>query len=173
MRYFSGFGLQMDRIFFKEILDNSNYTIAGFSYGAQKAMQEAVSQVKNNQRVQKLQLISPAFFQHLKKEQIYKEIRAFTKNQDLYLKFFYKKICYPAKVDLHKFKKTPTLGELKELLLYQWKEEELRLLQDSGVIIEVYLGEQDKIIDTEKVKNFFQNYATIYSFKNAGHLLKE
>ena len=173
MRYFSGFGLQRDSLFFKDIIDSSEFSIAGFSYGAQKAMQEALREVKEGKRVQKLQLISPAFFQHLKKEQIYKEIRAFMKNQELYLKFFYKKICYPANIDLTKFKKTPTLGELKELLLYEWKPEELGFLKERGVAIEVYIGKKDKIIDIEVVKEFFKPYATIYSFTNAGHLLKE
>ncbi len=173
MRYFSGFGLQRDSLFFKDIIDSSEFSITGFSYGAQKAMQEALREVKEGKRVQKLQLISPAFFQHLKKEQIYKEIRAFMKNRELYLNFFYKKICYPTKIELQQFIKTPTLGELKELLLYEWKPEELDFLKERGVAIEVYIGKKDKIIDVEAVEEFFKPYATIYSFKNAGHLLKE
>ena len=64
-----------------------------------------------------------------------------------------------------------TFEELEELLNYQWSEEKLQRLVDKGTIIEVYLGKVDKIIDSQKAKEFFRNFATVYYIKEKGHLL--
>ena len=50
--------------------------------------------------------------------------------------------------------------------------EKLKELKDRGIEIEVYLGENDKIINSLHVKSFFQEFATIYYIKNVGHILK-
>ncbi len=37
--YFSGFSLSADEVLFQNLLIKNNYTVAGFSYGAQKAFE--------------------------------------------------------------------------------------------------------------------------------------
>ena len=37
--------------------------------------------------------------------------------------------------------------------------------------IEVFLGQNDKIIDSLAAKDFFKEFATVYYFKDKGHLL--
>ncbi|BCD68279.1 pimelyl-ACP methyl ester esterase BioV [Nitratiruptor sp. YY09-18] len=172
MRFYSGFGFRNDKLLFLEYLDRGKFCIAGFSFGTQKALLDALQTITEGGRVEKLQLFSPAFFNYLPKELKNKEIIAYAKNQELYMRFFYKKASYPAMMDLEKFQSKPTLGELKELLFFEWKCEDLESLKRSGVEIEVYLGEQDKIIDSKKAKEFFIQYATVYMIKDVGHLLK-
>ncbi len=172
MRFFSGFGFRSEKLLFLEYLERGEFVIAGFSYGAQKALQETLRLIEEKRRVDKLQLLSPAFFNDLSKERKHKEIVAFAKNPQAYLNFFYKKALYPAKIDIAKFKAQPTLGELKELLLFEWKEEQLQRVQQSGVAIEVYLGTEDKIVDTTLAKRFFTPFAQVFTIKGAGHLLR-
>ncbi len=59
MRYFNGFCLNGEEVLFKDILIESNYVVAGFSYGAILAFEEAY---RGDSRVDRLILISPAFF---------------------------------------------------------------------------------------------------------------
>jgi len=172
MQFFSGFGFRNEKILFLEYLERGEYTIAGFSYGAQKALQEALARVDRSMRVDKLQLLSPAYFDHLPKSKKSAELVAFAKNSELYMRFFYKKAAYPATLNLEKFKATPSLAQLRELLFFRWEREALQRLVDAGLEIEVFLGEQDKIVDTQKAKEFFVQYATCYTIKGAGHLLK-
>ncbi len=172
MKYFSGFGFQNEWPLFKEYIQRGEYNIAGFSYGAQKAFMEAYERTKEGRRVQKLQLLSPAYFEYLPKEVKHKEILSFAKNPDLYMRFFYKKVLYPSSLDINRFKKMPTLGELKSLLLFHWEEEKFEFLQEKGVQIEVYLGSLDKIVDASKAHEFFKQYAISHLIKDVGHLLR-
>jgi len=64
-----------------------------------------------------------------------------------------------------------TFEELDELLNYEWSEEKLQKVIDMGTKIEVYLGSVDKIIDSQKAKEFFTKFATVYYIKEKGHLL--
>ena len=171
MQYFSGFGFCNEKILFVDYLKRSEFVIAGFSYGAQKALQEAIKRVQEGKRVDTLQLLSPAFFNYLPKAIKHKEIVNFVKNKELYMRFFYKKACYPAKLDIQKLQCEPTLAELKELLLYEWREKDLAFLQKNGVVIEVFVGTEDKIVQSKEVENFFSLYATVYSMKGVGHCL--
>lgn len=59
MKYFSGFGFSGEEQLFLRFLETGEYDIAGFSYGAQLAIKEALK----DSRVQRLTLLSPAFFQ--------------------------------------------------------------------------------------------------------------
>ena len=172
MEFFSGFGFKNDQILFKEYLISGAYTIAGFSYGAQKALEVAKAKVDAGERVEILQLFSPAYFNELPKAIKLKEMQNFAKNSELYMRFFYKKAAYPWKGSIEPFKKEPSLGELKSLLFYEWKKSDLALLKEAGVKIEVYLGTMDKIIDSKKAELFFKPYATIYTIKDVGHLLR-
>ncbi len=171
MKFFSGFGFANEWILFKEYLDRGEYTVAGFSYGAQKALQYAL-QLYQKERIQKLQLLSPAYFDHLPRPIKQKEIVNFAKNPKAYMRFFYKKALYPATFDIEPFTKEPTLAELKELLFFEWRGEELQELKDAGVQIEIYLGELDKIVDASKAQEFFKEYGVSYLIKGVGHLLR-
>ncbi len=172
MRFFSGFGFRGEKALFKEYLDFDMYNLAGFSYGAQKALQEAVKDVKEGKRVQKLQLLSPAFFNTLPKRIKLKELENFVKNKKLYMDFFYKKAAYPYRGDITPFKAEPELSALKELLFFIWRDEDLRLLKDAGVEIEVYQGDFDKIVNPKEVEEFFAPFASLYMIKGVGHLLR-
>ena len=172
MLFFSGFGFRTEKVLFREFLDFGEFTIAGFSRGAQRAFLEALRKVERGERLQKLQLLAPAYFDYLPKAAKHKEILTFAKNPEAYMRFFYKKVAYPAKLDITPFKVQPTLGELKELLLFTWDSSKLAQLRKMGVEIEVYLGEYDTIVDSKKCAAFFKPYATIYTIRGAGHLLR-
>ena len=58
--FFSGFCLENEEELFSEYATPNDFTISGFSYGAIKAFEEVLN---SNERVDKLQLFSPAFFQ--------------------------------------------------------------------------------------------------------------
>lgn len=172
MKFFSGFGFKREQALFKEYLDDAPFVLSGFSYGAQLATQEALNALNIGKRVEKLQLISPAYFNDLPRGVLMKELDNFVKNRDLYMNFFYKKAAYPYKGDITPFKSDPDLGQLKSLLLYRWKEEDLERLKSAGVDIEVFLGGFDKIVDAKKAGEFFAPFASVYTIKDAGHLLR-
>ncbi len=172
MKFFSGFGFANEWVLFKDFLDRGEYTVAGFSYGAQKALRYALDLHRQGKRIQKLQLFSPAYFNELPRPIKQKEILNFAKNPKAYMRFFYKKALYPATIDIQPFIKEPTLGELKELLFFEWRGEELQELKDVGVQIEIYLGEMDKIVDAAKAHRFFKEYGVSHLIKGAGHLLR-
>ncbi|RUM68137.1 MAG: hypothetical protein DSZ05_01520, partial [Sulfurospirillum sp.] len=102
----SGFSLQGEEALFRGYLHESSYTVAGFSKGAIDAVEFALV---TRTRIDRLQLISPAFF--LDKDRAFKEkqLESFRKNRKLYLRQFLKNIAYPAKKDL-----TPYLAEEEE-----------------------------------------------------------
>lgn len=166
--YFSGFCLENEQELFSEYLINNDFTVSGFSYGAIKAFEEVLH---SSQRVDKLQLFSPAFFQTQDKKFKRMQLMFFKKDAQAYCDNFLENIAYPEKKDTSKYFKLGTYEELEELLMYQWSEKKLQELLDKGVQIEVYLGEKDKIIDSQKANDFFKNYATVYYIKEKGHIL--
>ena len=164
MRYFSGFCLQNESELFDEFTCKSDFCVVGFSYGAQKAFEYAFT---CKQRIDKLQLISPAFF-HEQNDK-FKKLQTifFQKDSDEYCKNFIKNIG----LEYIKFFKKATQNELKELLYYEWDRDKLRELTNRGIEIEVYIGADDKTVDPLHVKKFFQEFATIYFIKDKGHML--
>lgn len=62
MKFFSGFSLQNESYLFDSFIKNSDYTVCGFSYGAIKAFEYTIKQIENGNRIDTLQLLSPAFF---------------------------------------------------------------------------------------------------------------
>ena len=165
MRYFSGFCLEDESELFDSFTCRGDFCVVGFSYGAQKALEYALT---CRGRIDKLQLISPAFF--MDKSEKYKKIQTlhFKKDADLYCKNFLENVTCR---DMSKYFKKGTQEELNELLFYKWDRDKLRKIRESGIDIEVFLGEKDRIIDSNKVKDFFQEFATIYYIKNKGHIL--
>ena len=168
MSFFSGFSLKYEQELFYEFLKVGDFTVSGFSLGAI----DAFEYVKNtDKRVDTLQLFSPSFFQD--KDEKYKRLQtiSYKKNRDSYEKEFLKNIAFPSSKNMDKYYKKDTLDSLVKLLNYEWKKEELQKLKDKKINIEVYLGEDDKIIDTKKAYNFFKEYATVFYIKQRGHIL--
>ena len=169
MTFFSGFCFHNEEALFEPYLLQNDFTVAGFSYGAIKAF-EYVLTCKD--RIDTLQLFSPAFFQH--KDAKFKKLQtlSFTKNRALYTQNFMQNTTYPLAFDATLYTCQGTLEELNELLYFEWDTAKLQALVDKGVKIEVFLGEKDAIIDSFTCKDFFVPYATVYYFKNTGHLLQ-
>lgn len=166
--YFSGFCFFNESELFDEYLIKNDFTISGFSYGAIKAFEAVLT---SNQRVDKLQLFSPAFFQSYDNKFKRTQVMYFKKDPNTYCKGFLENVIYPKKLDISKYFKLGTSEELEELLYYEWSEEKLEKVVNNGTKIEVFLGSDDKIIDALKTKEFFQKFATVYFIKEKGHLL--
>lgn len=169
MVYYSGFSLKEDDDFFSDYLDEGQYCVAGFSYGAVQAFEFVL---KTDRRVDKLQLFSPAFFQSKPERYIKLQLGAFSSDPEAYLRLFVDNCFSPvvndgsAKVEMGRYE------SLKALLTYIWQEEKIKTILNKGVEIEVYLGGKDKIIDSAKAFDFFTPFARTYFIKDAGHFLK-
>ena len=168
MRYFNGFSLCNEEKFFKEQLIKSEYSVAGFSYGAQKAFDYVYN---TTERVDRLVLISPAFFQNHKKSFIKTQLRYFKADKEAYRKEFLKNVAYPSSIDLSSYVCDGSYEELESLLGYVWEKEKVLELVERGVSIEVFMGDKDKIVDIDKSYNFFADLVPVYLFKGRGHLL--
>lgn len=169
MRYFSGFCLHNESEIFQNYLKTSDFTVAGFSYGAIKAFEYTLT---CKERIDTLQLFSPAFFQN--KDAKFKKLQtlSFTKNCEAYTQNFTQNIIFPSSFDITPYVQKGTIEELNELLDYVWDETKLQQLKDKGIMLEVYLGEADSIIDALHVKDFFVPFGDVYYFKRVGHILK-
>jgi enterochelin esterase-like enzyme len=170
MKYFNGFCLQNEKELFKEFLEENEFCVAGFSFGAQKALEYALN---SSVRVDKLQLISPAFFDYPQKI-IDLNINAFKKDRNSYVRNFLKKAgCNVSDGDISIDKTKLRLrecseSELYEMFTFNW--EKIKNLHN--IEIEIFLGEFDKIIALKKAHNFFVNYADVYLIKKANHFLR-
>lgn len=171
MKFYSGFSFSNEKDLFKTYIKNSEYTVCGFSYGAIKAFEDVQEKLKNSQRVDTLQLFSPAFFQT--KSEKFKRVQtiSYAKNERVYLDQFIAKCFSPYEVKNLRQRKTSS-QELEELLYYEWSLEELVELESKGVAIEVYLGGKDAIVDTRAAQEFFLELATVTYIKNANHFLQ-
>lgn len=169
MRFYSGFSLANDKQLFEAYLKESEFCVAGFSYGAIKAFDDVLH---SGTRVDTLQLFSPAFFQDKNEKFKRMQMMYINKDKKAYLDNFMQSCFAPANVDNRVLLKEGDSEELDELLHYEWKADKLKALCDRGVEIEVYLGNDDRIIDAEKAKEFFLPYATTYMINHAGHTLQ-
>ena len=165
--YFSGFSLDGESSLFDEYIIKDDLTVSGFSYGAIKAIEYALS---TDTRVDRIQLFSPAFFND--KDTKYKRMQLmfFKKNAEEYSNNFLKNCGFSQDVAKQYFYVGKS-EELEELLYYVWDEDKLQQLKHRGIEIEVYLGSDDKIIDSNKTLEFFKEFAEVYYIKNKGHIL--
>ncbi len=166
--YFSGFCLEDERVLFQDYIIENDFTVAGFSYGAIKAFEEVFNSSK---RVDLLQLFSPAFFQVEDEKFKRMQLMFFKKDSSIYCKNFLDNASLSSNIDISKYFKKGSFKQLKELLEYVWSEEKLKQLANRGTKIEVYLGDEDRIINSTKAKDFFIKYATVYYIKEVGHIL--
>jgi len=170
MKYFNGFSLQNEEKIFAEYLTKGDYTVAGFSYGAQQAFEYAYTSKK---RTEKLILLSPAFFQTQTPSFLRTQLRYFEAGQEAYVKQFLSNVAYPSDINLSEYLNIGRKEELEALLTYTWDEDKLQELSDRGTTIEVFLGEEDKILNAQEAITFFKKGCTLYSIKKSGHLLLE
>ncbi len=168
-KYFSGFCLNGEKELFSEYLIENDFTISGFSFGAIKAFEEALN---SEERVDLIQLFSPAFFQTQNEKFVRMQLMFFKKDSNSYCENFLQNISYPSDIEVSKYFKEGTYEELETLLTYKWDEKKLNRLLERGTQIEVYLGGVDKIIDSGKAYEFFKDFSTVYFIKNSGHILK-
>lgn len=170
MKYFNGFSLRGEEVLFAAYLDESDFTLVGFSYGAQLAFESAYH---SDQRIEKLILLSPAFFQVEKKSFVRAQLRYFEQEKKSYIQQFMDNVSYPSRVDLSPYLDEGSSEALEALLTYQWDSEKIDEVLARGTQIEVYLGGRDKIINSEEAFTFFSGLTTTYLIKDAGHLLME
>lgn len=169
MIYFNGFSLQNEKELFTPYLIQSDYCAVGFSYGAQQAFEYVYHATD---RIDRLILLSPAFFQTEKPSFIRTQLRYFEAGQEAYVKQFLANAAYPSSFDLSEYLKVGTKEELEALLSYTWDKKKIQEVLDRGTTIEVFLGEDDKIIDAQKAFDFFRPLTTTYFLKRMGHVLK-
>ena len=169
MKYFNGFSLQNEEELFTPYLIKSDYCVAGFSYGAQQAF-EYVYHAK--ERIDRLILLSPAFFQTQKPSFIRTQLRYFEAGQEAYVKQFLANVAYPSKLELSDYLEIGSKEELEALLTYEWDNNKIQEVLNRGTTIEVFLGTEDKIIDAQDAFTFFESSCTIYLLKKSGHLLR-
>ncbi|ADN09311.1 pimelyl-ACP methyl ester esterase BioV [Sulfurimonas autotrophica] len=171
MKFFSGFSLKNEANFFDAYMYKSDFSVCGFSYGAIKAFEYVLGQVEEDKRVDTLQLFSPAFFQS--KDEKFKRLQlmAYRKNENIYLEQFINACFLPyERKDVER--SVTVLEELEELLYYEWDIEKLSALKNAGVVIEVYLGGKDQIVDADAAKEFFFDVSTVTYIKDANHFLQ-
>ncbi len=168
MHYFNGFSLHDEEELFKEYVIESDLCVAGFSYGAQKAFDYVYN---SKERIDRLILLSPAFFQTQKTSFTRTQLRYFEAGQEAYVKQFLSNVAYPASLDLSEYLKVGTKEELESLLTYTWDENKIQDVLNRGTTIEVFLGKEDKILDSQEAFDFFAPLTTTYFIKNVGHLL--
>ncbi len=171
MKFYSGFSLQNESYLFDEYANTSEYCVSGFSYGAIKAFEYVKKQIALSKRVDTLQLFSPAFFQTQPEKFKRLQLMAYKKSEDAYLNQFINScfLPYDKKIVQH----TSTVAEeLQELLNYEWDVDALKAIADKGIVVEVYLGGEDKIIDVASAREFFLEVATVTYIKNGNHFLQ-
>jgi len=169
MIYFNGFALKGEEKFFKEQLIENDFSVAGFSYGAQKAFEYVYN---STERIDRLILLSPAFFQNHKKSFIRTQLRYYKADEASYTKEFLRNVVYSSNINLYEYLDTNKYEELEELLSYVWEKEKILELIERGITIEVFMGADDKIVNAEKSYEFFSPLTTVYLLKNRGHLLQ-
>ncbi len=169
--YFSGFGLCNEWEVFshlqhsKIIEINRVYDIIAFNYGAQRAIDYAISTTK---RIRKISLLSPAFFHD--KNPIFKEqqLKLFKSHPQKYIHNFYP----TSPIALSSFIYTPSVEELKKMIYYFFSPKDLLYLQQRNIIIEIFLGQKDTLINIQAAFDFFYPLSQrIFIFQNAGHFL--
>jgi len=171
MKYYNGFSLKDEEYLFEDYITDTNYTICGFSYGAIKAFKKVQKELQLGNRVDKLILLSPAFFQTKSTKFKKLQLIGYKKHKINYLNQFLESCFLPHKKIKVKTKDTK-IEELEELLNYQWIIDDLKFLEEKGVKIEVYLGGEDKIIDIVGARELFLEMGTLTYMKNANHFLQ-
>ena len=169
VKYFNGFSLQNEEEYFEEYFTPNDVTVSGFSFGAQKAFEYAYN---SKERVDRLVLLSPAFFQTQKRSFVRSQLRYFDAGKEDYVKQFLQNVTFPSNINLSKYLNVGSKEQLASLLTYKWNKNKIQDLLARGTTIEVFLGTKDKIINANEANDFFKELCTCYFIKDVGHLLK-
>jgi len=169
MRFFSGFALRDEAALLGVAPKSGDYVVAGFSYGAIKAARYAL---QTRERVDTLQLLSPAFFQEQNERFKRLQTSAYAKDPEGYLSRFLINCFAPLEPRAVAIA-DHSAGQLEELLHFVWTPELLEAIAAKGTRIEVFLGGLDRIVDAEKARRFFTPYATVTLINRANHFLQE
>ena len=167
MKFFSGFCLGGEEILFEEYMNHSHFSVAGFSYGAIKALKYAL---EHKGRIDKLFLLSPAFYSHTTTEFKQQQLEKFKANPIAYQDKFLS-IGNLYGLNISPYKKLGELEELEELLSFKWRIEDFDLLLERNIRIEVFLGGKDRVVDVEQAKQFFSQMGTLFFIKDGDHFL--
>ena len=167
MKYFNGFLFQNEVELFSSYIPKGESVVAGFSYGAIKAVEYALNCGK---RVDRLILLSPAFFEDKNESYIKKQLKYY--DAPTYKRSFFANVAYPSEMDLSKYYYPHTKEDLEILLRHKWDKEQLKTLVTRGVQIELFLGGKDRIINAHNANAFFSEFAVSYMIKEAGHALQ-
>ncbi len=170
MKYYNGFSLKDEEYLFKEFITDTDYTVCGFSYGAINAFKKVQQELKDGNRVDRLILLSPAFFQTKTKQFKKLQLMGYKRDKDSYLRGFLSSCFLPYSEVSVKTQET-TLEQLDELLNYEWVVSELKELEQKGVKIEIYLGGEDKIIDVAGARELFLDVGSVTYIKDGNHFL--
>ena len=171
MKFYSGFSLQNEEHFFAHLMHQSDFCIYGFSYGAIKAFEEAKMRLLAFERIDRVVLFSPAFFQ-TKTEAFRKlQLRSYKKDRNKYVENFLES-CFAPYEEEPVQTKEENIEDLEKLLYFQWSSDELLRLREQGIAIEVYLGGQDRIIDAKGAYEFFKDITDVTLIKEANHFLQ-
>jgi hypothetical protein len=172
--FFSGFSLIGEGEIFSEYRIKNDVTVSAFSYGCIKLVENIVNgtfeEESSKKRIDTIQLFSPAFFND--KDEKFKRLQLmfFKKDSSTYCDNFLKN-CGFNEVDKGKYFQMGTFEELQELLYYEWDEEKMERLKAKNIIIETYLGEDDRIINSQEALTFFRKFGEVYFIKRANHNL--
>jgi len=172
--FFSGFSLIGESEIFSEYRINTDVTASGFSYGCIRLVENILTGMYESEdskkRIDKIQLFSPAFFND--KDEKFKRLQLmfFKKDSGTYCDNFLKNCGFKPE-DKDKYFKLGTFDELEELLYYEWNEEKIEKLKAKNILIEIYLGEDDKIINSQEALTFFRKFGEVYFIKKANHNL--
>ncbi len=167
MHYFNGFLFANEEELFAHCIPKGDRVVAGFSYGAIKAFEYAYSSTK---KIDRLILLSPAFFEDKNESYIQKQLNYF--DTPSYKESFFANVAYPSKIELSHYYYPHTKEDLEILLRHKWDKCKIEELIDRGVILEVFLGGKDRIINAQKANEFFSQMAITYLIKEAGHILQ-
>ena len=165
--YFSGFSLQNEQELFNQYIEKSDFTVSGFSYGAINAFEYVLT---TNKRVDKLQLFSPAYFNDKDKKYKRMQLMYFKKDASTYTDNFLQNSGF-SQGQRSKYFNMGTYEELEQLLNYEWTASKLERILEKNITVEVFLGSEDKIIDSSEALEFFRKFSEVYYIKNKGHIL--
>ncbi len=171
MKFFSGFALKNEASLFSHLLkewENNPYVVAGFSYGAIEAFEYTL---KNDRRIDRLILLSPAWFLDKDRAFVRTQLIYFKKDPQTYLDTFFQNAVQPANIDLNPYRGEGDAQALQKLLTYPWEKTTLQSLQKRGIKLQIFLGAKDRIIDATKAHDHFKNFGESWLFKAWGHFL--
>ncbi len=172
--YFSGFSLTNESELFEKYQLKSDVVASGFSYGCIKLVENIINGTYESEhfkkRIDTIQLFSPAYFNDKDEKFKRMQLMFFKKDATTYCENFLKN-CGFDEEDKKRYFQMGTFEELQDLLYYQWSDAKMEMIKNKGIVVETYLGENDKIINSKETLQFFRKYGDVYFIKRANHNL--